>query len=156
MALQRIDWLQINTQNIPLDPTGSKSLIVLGNTGSNQLEAVHTRNLFVSGVPIDDFITSGSQFSGIFQQTGSFYSTTNDLQITGSLKIVGDLLVEGTTTLVQKLDSNMESLIVSGAMSIVKNQINDQIISASITIENLGTLADRNNNSIIDCGDGFF
>ena len=156
MALQQINWLQIDTQRMPLNSSGSASLVTLGNTGSNQLEAIHARNLFISGVPIDDFITSGSQFSGIFQQTGSFYATTNDLQITGSLKIVGDLLVEGTTTLVQKLDPNMESLIVSGAISIVKNQINDQIVSASITIENLGTLADRNNNSIIDCGDGFF
>lgn len=156
MALQQINWLQIDTQRMPLNSSGSASLVTLGNTGSNQLEAIHARNLFISGVPIDDFITSGSQFSGIFQQTGSFYATTNDLQITGSVKIVGDLLVEGTTTLVQKLDPNIESLIVSGAMSIVKNQIDNQIVSASITIENLGTLSDRNNNSIIDCGDGFF
>lgn len=156
MALQKIDWSQINTQNIPLDPTGSKSLIILGQTGSNQLEAVYARNLFVSGIPIDDYIASGSNFTGIFQQTGSFYATTNDLQITGSLKIVGDLLVEGTTTLVQKLDPNLESLIISGAMSIVKNEINNQIISASLSIENLGTFADRNANTIIDCGDGFF
>lgn len=156
MALQKIDWSQINTQNIPLDPTGSKSLIILGQTGSNQLEAVYARNLFISGIPIDDYIVSGSQDNGIFQQTGSFYATTNDLQITGSLKIVGDLLVEGTTTLVQKLDPNLESLIISGAMSIVKNEINNQIISASLSIENLGTFADRNANTIIDCGDGFF
>jgi hypothetical protein len=156
MALQQIDWLQINTKNIPLDPTGSKALITLGNSGSNQLEAVYARNLFISGIPIDDVIVSASQFSGIFKQTGSYYATTNDLQITGSVKIVGDLLVEGTTTLVQRLDHNVESLIVSGAMSIVKNEINNQIVSASLTIENLGTIADRNNNSIIDCGDGFF
>jgi hypothetical protein len=156
MGLQRINWLQIDTANMPLTPSGSKALVVLGNTGSNQLEAVYARNLFISGLPIDDYIYSGSQFNGIFQQTGSYYATTNDLQITGSVKIVGDLLVEGTTTLVQKLDPNIESLIVSGAMSMVKNQINNQIVSASLKIENLGTLADRNNNSIIDCGDGFF
>jgi hypothetical protein len=156
MALQQIDWLQINTKNIPLDPTGSKALIVLGNSGSNQLEAVYARNLFISGIPIDDYVNSGSQFSGIFQQTGSYYATTNDLQITGSVKIVGDLLVEGTTTLVQKLDPNVESLIVSGAMSIVKTEISSQIVSASLTIENLGTLGDRQGNYIIDCGDGFF
>jgi hypothetical protein len=153
MALQKIDWGQIDTENIPLDSSGSKSLIILGNTGSNQLEAVYVRNLFISGVSVEDIIETNS---GIFRKTGSYYATTNDLQITGSVKIVGDLLVEGTTTLVQKLDHNVESLIVSGAMTIVKNQINDKIISASLTIENLGTLADRNNNSIIDCGDGFF
>lgn len=156
MGLQKINWLQIDTKNMPTDLSGSKALVVLGNSGSNQLEAVYARNLFISGLPIDDYITSGSQFSGIFQQTGSFYATTNDLQVTGSLKIVGDLLVEGTTTLVQKLDPNLESLIISGAMSIVKNEINNQIISASLSIENLGTFADRNANTIIDCGDGFF
>lgn len=156
MGLQKIDWSQINTTNIPLNSSGSKSLVVLGNIGSNQLEAVYARNLFLSGIPIDNYINSASQYSGIFQQTGSYYATTNDLQITGSVKIVGDLLVEGTTTLIQKLDPNLESLIVSGAMSIVKNEINNQIISASLTIENLGTFADRNANTIIDCGDGFF
>jgi len=153
MALQKIDWLQIDTENIPLDSIGSKALIILGNTGSNQLEAVYAKNLFISGVSVEDIIESNS---GIFTKTGSFYATTNDLQITGSVKILGDLIVEGTTTLVQRLDHNVESLIVSGAMNIVKNQINNNIISASLSIQNLGTLADRNNNSIIDCGDGFF
>jgi hypothetical protein len=153
MGLQKIDWGQIDTENIPLDSSGSKSLIILGNIGSNQLESVYARNLFISGVSVENIIEDNST---IFRKTGSYYSTTNDLQITGSVKIVGDLLVEGTTTLVQKLDHNVESLIVSGAMKIIKNQINDKIISGSLTIENLGTLADRNNNSIIDCGDGFF
>ena len=76
--------------------------------------------------------------------------------VTGSVKIVGDLLVEGKTTLVQKIDPNLESLVVSGAMSIVKNQISGQIRSASLSIENLGTFADRTQNAIIDCGDSFF
>lgn len=89
---------------------------------------------------------------GIFRQTGSFYATTNDLQMTGSIVIKGDLLVEGTTTLVQKNNSSMESLVVSGAMKIVKSQI----ASASLAIQNLGTWAERGQNAIIDCGDGFF
>jgi hypothetical protein len=74
----------------------------------------------------------------------------------GSMRIKGDLIVEGKTTLVQKIDPNIESLVVSGAMSIVQNQINSQVVAASLTIQNLGTWADRSNNSIIDCGDGFF
>ena len=89
---------------------------------------------------------------GIFRQTGSFYATTNDLQMTGSVVIKGNLLVEGTTTLVQKTDPNMESLVVSGAMRIVKSQI----ASASLAIQNLGSWADRSQNAVIDCGDGFF
>ena len=94
--------------------------------------------------------------SGIWAPTSSFYATTNNLQVTGSMRIKGDLVVEGKTTLVQTLDPNVESLVVSGAMNIVKNQISSQIVSASLTIQNLGTLSDRSSNSIIDCGDGFF
>ena len=93
---------------------------------------------------------------GIWRQTGSYYATTNDLQITGSVKIKGDLEVEGKTTLVQRLDPNIESLVVSGAMKVVQNQINAQIVRAQISVQNLGTIADPANNSIIDCGDGFF
>ena len=93
---------------------------------------------------------------GIWRETGSFYATTNNLQMTGSVIIKGDLLVEGKTTLVQKLDPNVESLVVSGAMSIVQNQINAQVTSAKLTIQNLGSIGDRSTNSIIDCGDGFF
>jgi hypothetical protein len=70
--------------------------------------------------------------------------------------IKGDLRVEGTTTLVQTLDSNIESLIVSGAMSIVRNEISPQIVSASLSIQNLGVLGDRSLVSVLDCGDGFF
>jgi len=93
--------------------------------------------------------------SGIWQPTGSFYATTNDLQVTGSVRIKGDLFVEGQTVLVQTSNSDMESLVVSGAMSIVKNQINNQIISASLTIQGLGTLSDVSSNAVIDLG-GFF
>jgi hypothetical protein len=98
----------------------------------------------------------GSSVYDIFKPTGSFFATTHDLQITGSLRVKGDLIVEGTTTLIQKLDPNVESLIVSGAISIVQNQINSQIISASLSIQNLGTFGDRSGNYVIDCGDGFF
>lgn len=93
--------------------------------------------------------------SGIWAPTSSFYATTNDLQVTGSMRIKGDLIVEGKTTLVQTSDSNVESLVVSGAMSIVKNQINSQIISASLAIQGLGTFSDVNSNAVIDLG-GFF
>ncbi len=103
-----------------------------------------------------DNILSGSDNVGIWRETGSFYATTNDLQLTGSLVIKGDLRVEGTTTLVQTIDSNIESLIVSGAMRIVRNELTPQIVSASLTIQNLGTLADRSLLQEIDCGDGFF
>lgn len=87
----------------------------------------------------------------IWGDTGSFWSATSDLQVTGSVVIKGDLRVEGQTTL-QSQDINQDSLIVSGAMSILKNQIENQIRSASLTIENLGSLGDRLNNSVMDLG----
>jgi hypothetical protein len=93
---------------------------------------------------------------GIWRETGSFYATTHDLQVTGSMRIKGDLFVEGKTTLIQKLDPNVESLVVSGAMNIVQNQISSQVIAASLKIQGLGELADISKFAIIDCGDGFF
>jgi len=104
-------------------------------------------NSAVTAENSDLILTSGS---------GLYIKDDARVEITGSVVIKGDLKVEGTTTLVQTVDSNVESLIVSGAMNIVENQINAQVVKASLTIQNLGTLADRSNNSIIDCGDGFF
>ena len=83
--------------------------------------------------------------------TGSHWAATSDLEVTGSVVIRGDLKVEGQTTL-QSQDITQDSLIVSGAMSILKNQIDSQIKSASLNIENLGTLGDINDNSVIDLG----
>lgn len=233
MALQQINWTQIDTENIP-----SGAIITLASA-LNPLEAVYTKNFGISGsvivtgsietsedvtiggnltvkgtttsiesnvVTIGDNIlelngtsaafggllvkdpTSPNTISGsllwdtlndrwiggplgseeriilqsdldassIWQETGSFYATTHDLQVTGSMRIKGDLIVEGQTTLIQTINPNMESLIVSGAMSIVKNEINGQIISASLSIQNLGTLSDINSFAVLDCGDGFF
>jgi cytoskeletal protein CcmA (bactofilin family) len=93
---------------------------------------------------------------GIFRQTGSFYATTHDLQVTGSMRIKGDLIVDGTTTLRQPNDPNLDTLIVSGAMNIVKNEIGAQLVRAQLKIENLGALSDRAQISVLDCGDGFF
>ena len=233
MALQQINWTQIDTQNIP-----SGAIITLASA-LNPLEAVYTKNFGISGsvivtgsIETSDDVTIGGNLtvkgtttsiqsnvvtlgdnilelngtsaafgglsikdptspntisgsllwdtlndrwiggplggeeriilqsdldaSSIWQETGSFYATTHDLQVTGSMRIKGDLIVEGQTILVQTINPNIESLIVSGAMSIVKNEISGQIISASLSIQNLGTLADVNSFAILDCGDGFF
>lgn len=245
MPLQQINWLQIDTQTVPLDASGSASLIILGNTGSNYLEAVYTRNLYASGsltvggdldipgnlvvsgnltvkgtttivdsttVSLGDNIVeingSAASFGGLLVKdptspntiSGSFlWDTTNDRWIAGPLgdekplvldgggtthylqkvglsgslvnsrisddettilmagnvKIIGDLQVEGATTLKQTNETK-NALTVSGAMAIVKNIINGEIVSASLAIENLGSWSDRSKNSIIDCGDSFF
>jgi uncharacterized Zn ribbon protein len=123
-------------------PLGFEEPIILQSNLDNLSGSITDR--------IDD-ITNTVNSSNIWNETGSFYATTNDLQVTGSMTIKGDLRVEGTTTLI-KNDGALNSLIVSGAMSVVKNQF----ASASISIENLGVLSDRLKNSIIDCGDGFF
>lgn len=75
--------------------------------------------------------------------------------LSGETIIIGDLLVEGKTTLVQKTNVNNESLVVSGAMKIVENIINSQIISSSLEISGLGTLSSRTAQTEIDLG-GFF
>ena len=131
-------WDRINDQWIG-GPLGSEEKIILQSDLNNLSSSVS--NL------IGDV--------GIWRETGSFYATSHDLQMTGSVIIRGDLRVEGKTTLVQTLDPNIESLVVSGAMNIVRNQIGGQIRSASLSIQNLGTFADVNNNSVIDCGSGF-
>jgi hypothetical protein len=87
----------------------------------------------------------------VWGNSGSYWSSTSDLQVTGSVIIKGDLKVEGQTTL-QSQDITKDSLIVSGAMSILKNQIENQIRSASLNIENLGSIGDINNNSVMDLG----
>ena len=85
MALQKINWTQIDTQNVP---TGST--IDLGSL-SKPLHAVYAENLYLNNAPISTDILSGS----IWMQTGSFFATTNNIQITGSLRVSGSLFVDG-------------------------------------------------------------
>lgn len=81
---------------------------------------------------------------------GDTLNVTGSAIVTGSMTIIGDLRVRGKTIL-DSNQTNVESLIVSGAMSIVRNEFK----SASLSIQNLGTLSDRSLNSVIDCGDSF-
>lgn len=73
---------------------------------------------------------------------------------TGSFKITGSLEVDGQTVLTQTNPAD-PTLIVSGAMELVRAEIQSEIVSASLSIQNLGTLGDRSNNDEIDLG-GFF
>lgn len=109
---------------------------------------------FIQETEFNNFSSSVNNLiedTNIWWPTGSYHATKNDLQITGSVKIRGDLSVDGTTTLFKDSPS-LNSLIVSGAMSVVKNQY----LTASMTIEDLGTLANVGYNGVIDCGDAFF
>jgi cytoskeletal protein CcmA (bactofilin family) len=138
-------WDSLNDRWIA-GPLGSETPILLGGTGNTDfLQKINN-----SGSLIDSRISdNGTTVKVDVSDTGSLF-------ITGAVLIRGDLIVEGKTTLVQKNDINSESLIVSGAISIVKNEIASQIKSASLSIENLGVWADRSQNAVIDCGDGFF
>ena len=88
-----------------------------------------------------------------FRATGSYHSTAGaaDLKISGSLLISGSLIVQGQT-LMDSLDTNTKGLIISGAMELVDQTVGNAIASASITIENLGTIASRDQVGIIDLG----
>ena len=78
----------------------------------------------------------------------------SQLNPTGSYKITGSLEVQGQTTL-QQTDQANPALIISGAMEIAQAQIAAEIQRAKLTIENLGSLGDRESNDTIDLG-GFF
>lgn len=77
-----------------------------------------------------------------------------ELNPTGSLNITGSFSVQGQTTLIQT-NPSVSALVVSGALEIVKAEIQSQVVSASLSIQNLGTLADRSSNTNLDLG-GFY
>jgi hypothetical protein len=137
-------------------PTGSffattNDLQITGSVKITSGSTVFDSNLTANNS--DLYLTSGS---GLYIKDNALVDITGSLNMSGSVRIKGDLIVEGKTTLIQKLDPAVESLVVSGAMSIVQNQINSQVVAASLTIQNLGTIGERTGNYVIDCGDGFF
>tara|TARA_B100000131_G_scaffold322832_1_gene378296 strand:- start:1322 stop:2233 length:912 start_codon:yes stop_codon:yes gene_type:complete len=102
-------------------------------------------------------LRSGVDVSGNIKAEGSttFGNATSDVhQITGSLEISGSLTVSGQTIL-DSYHTGSESLIVSGAMSVVDQQVSSKIASASVFIKGLGTVATTDLSGVIDLGDGF-
>jgi hypothetical protein len=110
----------INTSGISIDSIG-----VIGITGSVDI----SDNLSLPGISnVSESIASasvsgGGGASGIFEQTGSFYSTTNDLQVTGSFgvsKAIGgknsDLTITSNTASIDLTQSNTYTVtLVSSA-----------------------------------------
>ncbi len=107
------------------------------------------------GKTMDSTIT-GVAGDSPFRSTGSYFSTGNleDLRISGSVLISGSLRIEGQT-IMDSLYSGSESLIVSGAMKIAKQEAANAIQSASVIIEGLGTFATPDSAGVIDLGDSF-
>jgi hypothetical protein len=103
-----------------------------------------------------DTTISGVADDSPFSSTGSYFSTgqLEDLRISGSMLISGSLVVEGTT-IMDSLDTDTKTLVVSGAMDLVDQTVGSAIASASFSIANLGTLATRDSAGIIDLGDKF-
>lgn len=85
--------------------------------------------------------------AGVLPSSGSF--TFN-----GDWIISGSLLVHGQTILTQT-SSLDPALIVSGAMDMVRAEFANEIVSASLSIQGLGTFGDPRDNEIVDLG-GFF
>ena len=85
--------------------------------------------------------------AGVLPSSGEF--TFN-----GDWIISGSLLVHGQTILTQT-SSLDPALIVSGAMEMVRAEFANEIVSASLSIQGLGTFGDPRDNEIVDLG-GFF
>ena len=75
-------------------------------------------------------------------------------QFTGSMSISGSLKISGQT-IIDSMDTASNTLIVSGAMQVVDQQVSNKIASASVFIKGLGTIASTDQAGVIDCGDGF-
>ncbi len=81
MALQQINWLQIDTANVP-----SGSVVDLGSI-SKPLHAVYAENLFVSGVELSEFI------GGIGVEELNLYTASlkDAIELTGSnVTVIGN------------------------------------------------------------------
>ena len=75
-------------------------------------------------------------------------------ELTGSYTISGSLRVEGQTVL-DSLNTRVDSLIVSGSMKVVDQKVNSAIASSSIFVQNLGTISSREKAGVMDYGDSF-
>lgn len=126
-------WDSVNDRWIA-GPLGFEKPLFLGTGSQNFLQKIE-----YSGSLIDSRISDNGNF----------------IIMSGDTIIKGNLLVEGKTILTQKNNVNEESLVVSGAMKIVQNLINSQIILPSLEISGLGTLSSNTSNEVIDLG-GFF
>ena len=99
MALQKINWTQVDTENVP-----SGSTINLGSP-SGSLNAVYADNLYISGTSVTDLIAMGGTggtggLSGSSGSSGSSGTSGSGTTIT---------LTDGTTTI-----NNVDKITFSG------------------------------------------
>ena len=129
MALQRINWLQIDTSNVP-----SGSIVDLG-ASDKALHGGYFENLFISGQTVQNLI------GGITDELNVFSASIKDaLETTGSnLTVKGDLLVLGSTTSINsntiQLGDNIIELNGNSQMNgglIVRDPTSPNTISGSL------------------------
>jgi hypothetical protein len=118
-------------------------------TGSVKIKGTLTADEYnVSVVSSSILFSSGSTKFGDTQDDTHVF--TGSLITTGSLTINGDLTVNGTSIL-KAIDSR-ESLIVSGAMNIVSNNVNASVVSASLAFESVKAIEQIINITTMDLG----
>lgn len=147
------------TRNI-VPRTGSEGQ--LGTESKKWLKAIAVTGSFdkleANVVEAETFVVSSSVTNITTQElSGStrFGDSLDDThQFTGSMTISGSLKVSGQT-IIDSMDTASNSLIVSGAMQVVDQQVSNKIASASIFVKGLGTIASVDKAGVIDCGDGF-
>ena len=135
MALQQINWLQIDTTNVP-----SGSVVDLGAV-SGALHAVYADNLYAGGIMI-----SGQTLTQIISDSGTaelnLYTASLKaaVETTGSnLTVKGNLLVKGTTTSINSttvaIGDNVIELNGTEATNgglLIKDPTNPNTISGSL------------------------
>ena len=118
-------------------------------TGSVRIKGTLTAEQYnVTLVSSSVLYSSGSTKFGDTQDDTHVF--TGSLTTTGSVVINGDLTVNGTS--IMKAIDNRESLIVSGAMNIVSNQVNASVVSASLAFESVKVIEQVLNSTIMDLG----
>jgi len=118
-------------------------------TGSVKIKGTLTADEYnVSVVSSSILFSSGSTKFGDTQDDTHVF--TGSMVTSGSLTVNGDLTVNGTSIL--KAIDNRESLIVSGAMNIVTNNVNASVVSASLAFEGVKVIEQIINTTTMDLG----
>ena len=146
--------LQFNSSTV--DPSDSQYVYMtayqyVGKTLRTGLEVdgdIIAKNYVVSS-SVSYITTSFSEGNTMF---GDSIDDTH--RFTGSVFISGSLSVEGRT-LLDSLNVDSASLVVSGAMRVVDQRVGDAVKSSSLFVENLGTIGNKDLAGVIDLGDGF-
>ena len=120
------------------------------NTDVNVDGILTAKQLDITYVSSSVLYESGStKFGDTLDDTHQF---TGSILTSGSLEIYGDLKVHGTTYM-NSTDANKDTLIVSGALNLVQNEINAQLYSASLKLQNMLVLINNGSNNIMDSGE---